>query len=136
MAEALAKRAAEGLGLPGLEIASAGTAAQEGQPASSGARHAMAARGLSLEEHRARRLTPELAASADIILTMSASHAEAVKHIAPEAKTFTLYEFVGEVGDVADPWGGSDASYETCAQRLEPRILRVIQRLRREGEGS
>jgi len=126
MAEVLARHAAEGLK---LEFGSAGVAALHGEPASQNARHAMEGRGLSLEGHRARRLTPELAAQADLILTMTASHAQAVRQAAPAAKVFTLREYLGEAGDVADPWGGSRTEYEACAGELESLVLRAIERL-------
>ena len=130
MAEALAKRAAAELGIDNLLIGSAGISALDRQLASQGAQYAIKARGLSLEGHRARRLTFALAAEADLIITMTAGQARAVKHIAPEAKVFPLYEYLSESGDVADPWGGSDAEYEECARVLEARVLRVIERFR------
>ena len=129
MAALLARRAAEELGLGGLEFGSAGIAAQEGQPASAGARRAMETRGLSLEAHRARRLTPELAAEADLILTMTNPHAEAVRQAAPQAKVFPLGEYTGEPGGVADPWGGPDPVYEACARELERLAPAAVKRL-------
>ena len=129
MSEALAKRAAAELGLMNIEIGSAGISALNGCPASPGARRAMKARGLSLEAHRSQRLTLELAAKTDLILTMTAGQSRAVKHIAPGTNTLALYEYLGEAGDVADPWGGPDSIYEECARELEPRILRALERL-------
>ena len=129
MAEALARRAAEELELGGWTFGSAGVAAPDGEPASQGARHAMEGRGLSLAGHRARRLTPALAADADLIFAMTDAHARAVRKIAPEAKVFTLRAYLGEAGDVADPWGGSDAEYRACARELEGLVRRAVQRL-------
>ncbi len=132
MAEAIAKRAAAEVGLASLEIASAGLAAADGAPATPGAQHAMEADGLSLARHRARRLTPELVAQADLILTMTRGHARAVRTIAPQDKVYTLYEYAGEAGDVHDPYGASEDVYAECARRMEPRILRALERIRRE----
>ena len=129
MAEALARRAAAERGLDDLQIASAGVAAPDGEQASQNARHVMKSRGLSLEAHRARQLTHELAGEAGLILTMTEAHARAVRRIAPEAKVFTLHGYLDEAGDVADPWGGSEAVYEACACALESLIFRVIEGL-------
>jgi len=129
MAEVLARRAADERKLDSLQIGSAGVFAQDGQLASHNARHAMEDRGLSLEAHRARRLTPHMAGEADLILTMTESHAQAARQIAPEAKVFTLCGYLDEVGDVADPWGGSKAVYEACAGELESLVIRVVERI-------
>ena len=40
-------------------------------------------------------------------------------HIASRQKTFTLKEFVGEQGDVPDPFGGDEAEYDACAAEIE-----------------
>jgi len=128
MAEALARHAAEERKLDGLQIASAGVAALDGEPASPNAQRAMESRGLSLKAHRARRLTPEIAREAGLILTMTETHARAVGQIAPEAKVFTLRGYLGEAGDVADPWGGSEAVYEACACELEGLVKRVLEK--------
>ncbi len=132
MAEAMARHAAAQLGLTGVEVGSAGTAAYDGQTASPGAEHAMQARGLSLEAHRARRLTPELAEGYDLILTMTERHAQFAASIVPAKPIYALYEFVGEAGEVPDPWGGTDAVYQECARRMEPRIERAVRRIQEE----
>jgi len=128
MAEAIAKHAAKERGLGGFDVGSAGIAAQEGQPASRGALRAMEARGLSLEGHRARLLTPELAKGADLILTMTVAHARAVRQIAPGANVFALRGYLGESGDVADPWGGPDEEYALCARELERLVSQAVKR--------
>lgn len=42
---------------------------------------------------------------------------------------YSLTEFVGEEGDVADPYGGSEEDYEACFLELERLIKLVIRRL-------
>jgi len=80
----------------------------------------MARRSLNLAEHRARQLLPEYVQAADLVLTMTRSHKDAVIAAVPQAadKVFTLAEFAGEVRDVSDPFGGSDAIYENCAAEI------------------
>ncbi len=122
----------DALGLEGVEIGSAGISAMEGSMASKGARAAMAAMGLSLEAHRSRQVTSQLAEEADLILTMTHAHAVALGRMTHHPRVYTLYEYVGEIGDVQDPFGSPDHVYEECARRMQPRIGRAIQRIQAE----
>ncbi|MDT8903738.1 low molecular weight protein arginine phosphatase [Anaeroselena agilis] len=112
-------------------VLSAGLAAPGEYPPSPPALAAMKRRGLDLSAHRSRQLQPELVKAADIILTMTASHKRAVVAAAPEAvgKAYTLAEYAGENGDVADPFGGSGAIYEACAAEMERLIDKIWQRI-------
>jgi protein-tyrosine-phosphatase len=137
MAEALARRVAAEMGMENMEVGSAGLAAWDGAPASSSARRAMEARGTPMDAHRARLLTPELAAWADLILVMTGGHAETVARLAPDARlVWTLGEFAGEAGDVDDPYGGSDEVYERCAKAIETLVVRALGRIRRKDGGE
>ena len=60
MAEAIARRDASDLGLTGIEVGSAGTAAWEGAPASDGALLVALEHHVDLSGHHARLLTREL----------------------------------------------------------------------------
>lgn len=121
MAEAMlnAKIGASGL-VDRVKVLSAGIAVFGEAPASTGAQSAMARRSLNLAEHRARQLLPEYVQAADLVLAMTRSHKDAVIAAVPQAadKVFTLAEFAGEVRDVSDPFGGSDAIYENCAAEI------------------
>src|ERR687883_1473661 len=64
LAEAIARRIAIERGLVEVEVASAGTSAWEGAPASDGALLVGIERGLDLSNHRARQLTRELVSDA------------------------------------------------------------------------
>jgi len=59
--------------------------------------------------------------TADLLLTMTQNHKEAVLNTMPDAQTkvYTLAEFAGEDGDVSDPYGGNSAIYEKCAGEIE-----------------
>ena len=129
MAQALAQEAARSRGLSGFSCASAGLAAMPGEPASPGAKAAMQAHGLSLEAHRAQRVTRALLDDADVVLTMSDSHAAALASSCAAEKLFTLCEFAGEPGTVADPYGGTDAVYRACAAQLERLVDKALTRL-------
>lgn len=120
MAEALLKGK---IGQDGLAdqimVLSAGTFAGGDSP-TYGAALAMQQRGLNLDGHTPRQLSARFIEAADLILTMTASHKRIVADLAPEAagKTYTLSEFADEAGEVMDPFGGSEAVYESCAQQI------------------
>jgi protein-tyrosine-phosphatase len=104
-----------------IAVASAGIAAWNEGRASKGAQCVMKQRGIDILAHRSRRLSREDIVRADLLLTMTTSHKEAVLSIMPEAwnKVFTLAEFAGEKKDISDPYGGDTAIYEACAVEIE-----------------
>lgn len=120
MAAALLADMAEKAGMAGrISIASAGIAAGR-QPASTQARNVMRQAGLNVDNHCSQQLTPQLLITADVILTMTASHKQALAGMAAglEGKLYTLAEFAGETRDVSDPFGGSEAEYRGCAGQI------------------
>ena len=108
---------------------SAGISAYTGEGATDGAKNAMRNRGLSLDTHRARMLTPEIFDGADLVLTMTQGHKQAILQVQPNEKTFTLSEYAGLGGYVDDPFGMSDAVYELCAQQLERLVDKAMERV-------
>lgn len=122
MAAAIFQDIAAGAGYSGkIKAISAGISAWP-EPASKNACAAMAGRGLSLRDHRSKRLTEEQIIGSDLILTMTRLHKQAVLSLMPSAssKVFTLPEFAGEVEtlDIADPFGSDRAKYEECAEEI------------------
>ncbi|WP_346355208.1 low molecular weight protein arginine phosphatase [Azotosporobacter soli] len=116
-----------------LTVRSAGLAAPTGSPASEGAKKAMAKRGLTIDAHRATQMTLGLVDQADLVLTMTERHRLSILQAAPEAanKTWGLKEYAGLLGDVEDPYGGSDAVYESCAAELEELLDAVWEKVSR-----
>lgn len=108
-----------------LAVSSAGVAADPGAEASPDAVVAMAAHGLNLERHRARMLTAELAAGADVIWAMTAAHADAVRRLLPAASV----ERLDPRGDIPDPIGQGLEAYEDTAEAireaLEARLKKI-----------
>ena len=86
------------------------------------ARVLLAARGFDVAAHRARRLDLADIAHADLILTMTAGHAEKVVALAPGAggKVFTLARYAtGADEPVPDAWGKPMAAYEAVVAQLD-----------------
>ena len=127
MAEVIAKDLLKGK--PGVAVSSAGVFAADGAPASVEAVEAMQEAGLDLSGHRSRYMTPELVREADVILTMTESHRQAVLAAAPEAaeKTFRL----DPETDVSDPIGGPISEYRQTAAM----IRRALQQRLTETQG-
>lgn len=125
MAEALLQSMIESRGMSGrMNAKSAGTAAWEGEPASAGAGKAMARRGISLQNHKARQVKRAMIAEADLVLTMTGTHRQSLQegYIDVPGKIFLLGEYAGGSGDVSDPIGGAPAEYDKCAE-LVGRLL-------------
>jgi protein-tyrosine-phosphatase len=108
-------------------VSSAGLAALNGEPASGGASSAMERRGLTLDRHHASRLSLAMLQEADLILTMSPTHEQAILALAPllDGKVYTLGEYAGENAEIADPYGGNHAIYEACTVQLEKILAKV-----------
>lgn len=109
-------------------IDSAGIAADSGENASENAVKAMAEAGIDLSYHRSKRLTPELIEMADIILTMTVSHKDFLLRYA-YGKVFTLKEYVGEEGDVLDPYRGDIEVYRATANELTGLLKKLAEEL-------
>jgi protein-tyrosine phosphatase len=87
MAAALFQRILQERGLERqVEIRSAGIAAEPGAPASRFAQEALREVNVSLANHKASRVNDELVRWADLILTMTRRHKEAVATAFPAAK--------------------------------------------------
>jgi protein-tyrosine-phosphatase/tRNA A37 threonylcarbamoyladenosine synthetase subunit TsaC/SUA5/YrdC len=97
---------------------SAGTNAGAGSGASHEAVQAMKSRGLDLSQHASRQVNVELLQTADVVLTMTQNHRQAIlsrwPHLTP--KVFTLSS---NGRDVADPYGGSQQVYLAAAAEIE-----------------
>jgi len=113
--------AIEDLADAGVMVISAGLAAMTGAPASPPAVEAMQARGLDLAQHESRPLSEVLVRFADVILTMTHGHREAILSQWPEAEDKT--ELIRRDGrDVDDPIGGDVAQYESCARQIDAHL--------------
>lgn len=119
-----------------VTVASAGTNAWSGTPASEGSYLVALERGLDLSAHRATALTIDMVRRADLILTMGRSHATAVMAMGGAGKTHTVVEYAGRgadlPADVADPIGGEVEDYRYTADMLDQLMASVVARLARE----
>lgn len=134
MAEALLKRRLAGASLPEpVQVASAGTCASKGAPASDEALTVLLERGIDGRAHRASQLTRELIDAADLILTMKPEHKAHVLSLQPQAvpRVFSLWEFAAgeDARGVSDPFGQSLEVYRATRDELEELIAKTAGRL-------
>ncbi|MDI9258817.1 low molecular weight protein arginine phosphatase [Alicyclobacillus sendaiensis] len=142
MAAAFLRRLVEERALD-WKVDSAGLMAMEGAPMTEHAAQALARRQVPAEGHAAKRLTRDMLREADLVLTMSRSHRQALVDVFPELaeKVHTLHAFAHEVPedeaqDVVDPFGGGEEVYEACAEHLADLVHRAFARLMRDAAGG
>jgi len=139
LAEALLRTKLAERGVDAVEVSSAGTGAWDGAPASEGAYLVALEHGLDLSAHRARLLNRELAASADLILTMARHHRARVEQLGATGKAHLLGEYAGRTGpaaEVRDPFGGDLQGYRETYEELDQLLDAVVVRLERERSGD
>jgi len=104
---------------PRFDVSSAGVSALVGRPADESAVTLMKERGIDISAHRARQLTPQLTAAADLILVMEAGHERAVYGIAPQARG--KVHRIGKFGnfDVPDPYRLPRAAFQEALKLIE-----------------
>lgn len=115
---------------PDWEFRSAGVFASAGAPASGMAVEALREKGISVEDHKARPLSPDMVREAEVVIAMTASHRDLVLQMVPEAasKTHTLHSFGSAKpnADVLDPFGGGLDTYRLVRDEIESALADVI----------
>jgi protein-tyrosine-phosphatase len=135
LAEAIARKVAVERGLSDVEIASAGTSAWDGAPASDGALLVGMERRLDLSGHRAQSLTRRLVEASDLILAMGPHHLDRIEALGGGSKAFLLADFASHgtsARAISDPIGGELDVYRATADELEREIRRVFDRITAE----
>jgi protein-tyrosine-phosphatase len=135
LAEAIARKVAVERGLADVDVASAGTSAWDGAPASDGALLVGMERRLDLSGHRAQSLTRRLVESSDLILAMGPHHLDRIEALGGSSKAFLLADFASHGASgraISDPIGGELDVYRATADELEREIRRVFDRITAE----
>ncbi len=112
----------------GVEVVSAGVAADFGSPASSEAVVLLSQEDVDLSEHRSQPLTEQLLERADHIFTMTGYHRDVVLHHRAdlEDRTFVL----GVHGrDIPDPIGAGPEVYRQCKEAIEAGLREHLDKL-------
>ncbi len=102
-------------------IMSAGIAASSGGRASPESVQLMLERGIDINLHESQPLSERLGRFADLILTMTRGHREAIVQQWPEAAPRTKL-LCRDHTDVSDPIGGPIDRYRRCADQIEAQL--------------
>jgi protein-tyrosine-phosphatase len=135
LAEAILRAELERRGVERISVASAGTGAWEGRAASDGALLVGLENGLDISSHRSRHLSRAMVEEADVIFTMSRSHAERAKKLGGDDRVFLLGDYAGAKrwkAEIADPYGEGLEVYRETFERLKDLIHTAADRLLRE----
>lgn len=112
----------------GVIVMSAGIAAMAGGRAATEAIQAMQEHGLDLSRHESQPLTERLVRYADLVLSMTRGHREAILTQWPDAAG--RVELVHhERGDIADPIGGPADLYRRCAEQIDTQLAKWVEEL-------
>ena len=114
-----------------VEVNSAGTDAML-DSATPDAIECMAEYGLNLNGHQPKSINSHLVQWADLVLVMESRHKEVVLSRFPNAakKTHLLSEYVGESGDVPDPYLQGIEIYQKCAATLQSLLKKLAEKLK------
>ena len=112
----------------GVTVVSAGVAAGMGAQASRESIQVMAEQDLDLSLHESQPVNDTLIRTADLILTMTNSHRNAIVSHWPEAAGRTHVITNGRE-DVSDPIGGPSELYQRCANQIEQHIEKWVAQL-------
>ena len=131
MAEALLNRKLKEAGVTEVTTASAGTHVWPGDKAANDTVAEMARRGIDIEGRDAQQLSEQLVSHADVILTMTDGVSQAVQVLFPQVsgKVFALGDYVGETGDVDDPYGGDEHIYRVAADQIDHLLEKLMEKL-------
>lgn len=118
-----------------FEVRSAGTFAVTGAPANPSAIQTLSENEIAYSG-LAQPVTDELVEWADLILTMTTQHKDAVISLfsASLNKTYTLKEYsddknAPETFDIADPYGQNQSAYQRAYKEIDQAIEQLIEKL-------
>ena len=118
-----------------IKVTSAGVApsARDGSDMTFDARWLLREEGIQVEDFRSRDLKrhSDLLEQADLVLTMSQQQKKRVHQLAQAdgKPVFTLKEFVGETGDIGDPFGKDEDVYSHCRDEIKRCLCKLLPRL-------
>ncbi|MDG1875349.1 MAG: L-threonylcarbamoyladenylate synthase [Mariniblastus sp.] len=115
----------ESLAELGVSVLSAGIAAMPGAPAAAQAVEVMDLLGINIADHSSQPITGRLAQFADMILTMTNGHRQALISHWPtlEPRTKTVRR---DGADISDPIGAPVDVYQACAKQIDDNLAEWV----------
>ncbi len=132
MAEALMKKNSFENGWD-FEISSAGIMLEPDVDVSKNSVRAMEKYGIDISSHVPKAISIDDISAADLILTMTSSHAEFLKNATPQFayKIFTIAQYT-DTEEIIDPFGRSFDVYESCAAKIEGAVSALCEKLKND----
>lgn len=113
-----------------MEAISRGLVVLFPEPSNPKAETVLKSHSLLLENHTATQLSSEDMDERTLVLAMTAAQkASIINDYGKPQDVFALKEFVGEEGDVTDPYGGDLIDYENCFAELARLVKKTIIKL-------
>jgi len=109
----------------GYQVASAGIATGPGCPASPEAVQLLLLEGIDIRHHASQPLSDQLLDQADLVLTMTRGHRDAILMTRPDIAD-KVRMLSPEGRDVSDPIGGGMGEYASCKSEIETHLKRLI----------
>lgn len=121
--------------ISGVKASSAGVAALKGSKTSQNSAVVVEANtGVNIANREAVQLTEEQVHNSDLILTMTYSIKNYLVGLFPHFKNkiYVLNEYVGEEGEISDPFGGDIAIYNETFKSLKKYIDLLLLKLKED----
>ncbi len=111
----------------GYFASSAGIFAQDKAEPSENSVKAMGEIGIDIKSHRSRQLTPQIIERAEMLVTMTQSHKDALSAFGNKA--LTLGELAGTNASISDPFGGDLKVYRACRDEISGLVKKAYDKL-------
>lgn len=116
-----------------IKVTSRGLVVLFSEPSNPKADTVLKSHNLELKNHTSKSLKPSDIDEDTLILTMTEKQKQSViDKFAIEDNVYTIKEFVGELGDVTDPYGGTLIDYEECYVELARLVKKTVYKLNEE----
>lgn len=117
-----------------LEVLSRGLVVLFAEPSNPKADTVLKSHNLDLKNHKSKGLNNKEIDEDTLILTMTEKQKNSVLDSYENAKSvYTINEYVGESGEVEDPYGGTLIDYEDCYAQLSLLIKKLVYKLNEGG---
>lgn len=108
-----------------IEITSRGVIVLFPEPCNPKVVAVLRGRGIILDNRNSMELTEEDLTENTLLLALGNKEKEMMIETYDPAELYTISEFAGEAGELADPYGKEIESYKECADELEKWIKKV-----------
>lgn len=116
-----------------IKVVSRGLVVLFSEPSNPKADIVLKSHNLELKNHVSRGLKPSDIDENTLILTMTEKQKDSlIANLGTDENIYTIKEFVGENGDVTDPYGGTLIDYEECYIELARLVKKTVYKLNEE----